>query len=119
MLAGWIGRNDGLAAARGQPVSELCCVVGAIGYELARGRNARQKRGRSGQIMGLSSRQGEGDGPARSIGQGMNFGRPSAARPADSMREGPPFAPAAERCALIWVESTAVVEITPLEPLRA
>lgn len=32
---------------------------------------------------------------------------------------GHTFAPAAERCALIWVESTAVVLTTPLEPDRA
>jgi|GEM_PF-7068733 len=30
----------------------------------------------------------------------------------------PPFAPAAERCALMWVESTAPVN-TPVEPVSA
>lgn len=100
VLAGWIWRDDSLAAALGQPVSELFGVIGAVGYELTGRGNARQKRGCPDQVMGLAGCQSEGDGPARSVGQGMNFGRPSAARPADGVLEIPPFAPAADRCAL-------------------
>lgn len=119
VLSRWIGRDDGFAALLGEPVAQLAGVIGAIGDQLAWGRNAREQRCQPNQVMDLPRGQGEGDGPAESIGQGMNFSRPSAARPADGVLEVPPFAPAAERCALTWVESTAVVLITPLEPLRA
>jgi hypothetical protein len=69
--------------------------------------------------MCLSWRDRQGNGTAERIGYGMNFSRPSAARSTDGLSEVPPFAPAAERCALMWVESTAVVETTTLFPVRA
>jgi len=114
-----IGRNDRLAATLGEPVTQLAGVISAIGDELLWDWDARQQRRYANQIMRLSWRQSEGDGPAQCVGQGMNFGRPSAARSTDGLFEVPPFAPAAERCALTCVESTAVVLITPLEPLKA
>jgi hypothetical protein len=67
----------------------------------------------------IAGGQGKGDRTAVLIGQGVNLSRPSAARSADGVPEVPPFAPAAERCALTWVESTAAAPITPLEPVRA
>jgi hypothetical protein len=118
MLAGGIGRNDGLAAALGQPIAQLAGVVGTVGDQLSGCRDALHQRRRADQIMGLSGRDGEGQRPAGVVGYGVNFGRPSAARAADGLLEVPPFAPAAERCALTWVESTAVVLTTPLDPLR-
>jgi hypothetical protein len=72
-----------------------------------------------GQVMDLPGRHGEGQGPIKGVGYGMNFSRPSAARAPDGLGEAPPFAPAVERCALTWVESTAVVPSTPLDPLKA
>lgn len=119
MLACWIGRDDGFAFSLGQPVPQFAGVIGAIGDEpLWDGYPPEQWRYPD-QIVGLSGRHGEGQGAAKTIGYGMNFGRPSAARSTDGLFEVPPFAPAAERCALTWVESTAVVLITPLDPLRA
>ncbi len=70
--------------------------------------------------MRLSWREREGYGAGQRIGYGMNFSRPSAARSTDCLFEVPPFfAPAAERCTLMWVESTAVVDTTKLLPVRA
>jgi len=119
VLACRIGRDDGLASALGQPVAELAGVVGPIGDQASRRGYAPEQGGYPDQIMGLPGGHGEGQRPAKIVGYGVNFGRPSAARSADGLLEGPPFAPAAERCALTWVESTAVVLITPLEPLKA
>ena len=119
MLSCRIGRDDGLASALGQPVPELAGVIGPIGDQALRRGYTPEQGGRSDQIVGLPGRHGEGQRPAKVVGYGMNFGRPSAARSADGLLEVPPFAPAAERCALTWVESTAVVLTTPLDPLRA
>jgi len=119
MLAGWIGRDDRLAAALGQPIAELAGVVGTVGDQLPRRGDAPEQRRHADQIVGLPGGEAEGQRPSGMIGYGVNFGRPSAARSADGVLEVPPFAPAAERCALMWVESTAVVLTTPLEPLRA
>ena len=66
--------------------------------------------------MRLARGQAERDGASEVIGQGVNLGRPSAARSADGVGEVPPFAPAAERCALTDVLSALVVPITPEEP---
>ena len=119
MLARWIGRDDGLAAALSQPAPELAGIVGPIGDQLSGRGDASEERRHADQIVGLPGRQGESQRPPNGIGYGVNFGRPSAARSPDGVLEGPPFAPAAERCALMWVESTAVELTTPLDPLRA
>lgn len=119
MLARRIGRDDSLAAALGEPVSELGGIVGPVGDQAPRGGNALQEGRRADQIVGLAGGESEGKGAAGGVGYGMNFGRPSAARSPDGVFEVPPFAPAAERWALTWVESTAVVLMMPLDPLRA
>ncbi len=119
VFAGWIWWNDGLASSLGQPVPELSGIVGAIGDQLAGCWDAPQQGRSAVQIVGLPRRHCEGERPAGMVGYGVNFGRPSAARSPDGLFEGPPFAPAAERCALTCVESTAVMLTTPLDPLRA
>lgn len=119
MLAGWVWRDDRLTSPFGQPVTELSGVIRPVGQEPFRGWDAFQKHGCADQIVRLSWRDRESDGTAQRIGYGMNFSRPSAARSTDCVFEVPPFAPAAERCALMWVESIAVVDTTTLLPVRA
>jgi hypothetical protein len=119
MLSGWIGWDDGLAAAFGQPVTELAGVIGSVGDQLPGCGNTPEEFRHADQVVDLARCEAQGYRSADMVGYGMNFGRPSAARSADGVFEVPPFAPAAERWALMWVESTAVVPITPLEPLRA
>ncbi len=115
-----VGRDDGFAAAFSKPVAELTGVIGTICEQALWGRDAQQQqRSDANQVVGLTGRQGKRDGPSDVIGYGVNFGCPSAARAADGLLVVPPFAPAAERCAFTWGESTDVVCITPLEPLRA
>jgi hypothetical protein len=53
------------------------------------------------QIVGVARRDQEGQGTAIIVCQRVDFGRLSAARATDGIVEGPPFAPAAERCALM------------------
>lgn len=119
MLARRMRRNDGLAAALAQPVAQALCVISPVRQQAARRGDARQERADTGQVVRLPCRQTERDRPPVFIGQGVNFGRPSAARTADRIDEGPPFAPLAERCALTDVLSTLVVPITPEEPDKA
>jgi hypothetical protein len=101
MLAGRVRWDDSLATSFGQPVPQLAGIVGPVCDQLPRGWDARQERTHADQIVGLPGRDGEGQRPPRVIGYGVNFGRPSAARSADGVFEAPPFAPAAERCALM------------------
>jgi hypothetical protein len=61
----------------------------------------------------------EGDRPATILGQRVDFGCTAAARAANRLFEVPPFAPAAERWALMWVESIDIVPIRPVEPVSA
>lgn len=116
MLAGGIWWNDGLTPSLGEPIAQPPRVIGAVREQAARGWNARQQLGHAGQIMRLARRQAKGDGPARCVGQGMNLGRPSAARSSDGLPIFPPFPPDAERCALTDVLSALVVPTTPEEP---
>ena len=114
-----MGWDHGLAAAFGKPQPQLSGIVGTVGDQPGRGADALEQRAGTDKIMRLPWREREGARAAQLIGQRVNLGRPSAARSADGVREVPPFAPLAERCALTWVESIAADEITPLEPVRA
>lgn len=116
---GWVWRYDGLASAFCQPVTQPPCVIGTVREQTAWDRDARQKLGDTGQVMCLARRQTKRNGPARLVGQGMNLGRPSAARPSNGLCILPPFPPDAERWALIEVMSALVVPTTPEEPDKA
>ena len=119
VLARWIWRDDRLTTSLIEPVAQLACIVGTISDQPFGRRDAAEEFASTDQVMGLAGRDSKGNRPTGMVAQGVNFGRPSAARSADGVLEVPPFAPAAERCALTWVESIAVVETTPLEPLKA
>ena len=120
VLACRVWRDDRFASTLCEPVAQSGGVVGAVRQKPGRGRYPVQKDFSSGQIVRMTGREREGQGSSRSIGYGMNLGRPSAARASDRLTEVPPFAPDAERWALMWVESmAAVVATTPLEPLSA
>ena len=118
VLARWIGRDDGLGSPLGEPVTQTCCIIGAVGQQFVAGAADGQQRLGTCEVMGVAGRQGEGDGAAPIIAQRVDFGRAPAARGANGVMTSPPFAPAAERWALMWVESTAPVN-TPVEPVRA
>jgi hypothetical protein len=119
MLAGWIGRDDGLAVSFGKLAATLAGLVGAVGDELAGRGDTWQACARADEILGVARRDGEGERTASLVGRRVNVGRPSAARAADRVNEVPPFAPVAEWCALTWVESMAADETTPLDRVRA
>ncbi len=119
MLACWIGRDYRLAATLGEPSAKLAGIVGTVGNQLVGYGDATQESSGANEVVGIAGRDREGERTPILIGQRVNLGRPSAARSPDRVDEVPPFAPAAERCALTWVESIAADEMTPLEPVRA
>lgn len=118
MLAGRVGRDDDIAPALCQPFAQLSGIVGAVGDQARGGRHPAQNLAEADQIMGLARSEAERQGAAPVIRQGVNLGRPSAARSSDGVGIVPPFAPAAERWALMCVLSADVVPMTPLEPVR-
>ena len=80
-------------------VAQAPGVVGAVGEETGRVRTAEQTAGTD-QVVGVAGREQQGSWTALVVGQRVDFGRSPAARAADGVGEGPPFAPAAERWAL-------------------
>lgn len=119
MFTCWVGWDNGLAATLGEPIPEFAGVVGAVGDQFSGRGNTLQESACANEIMGVAWRNREGDRSALLIGQRVNFSRPSAARASDRLDEVPPFAPAAERCALTCVESIDADKTTPLEPVSA
>lgn len=118
VLARGIRRDDGLCSSLGEPIPQTCSIIGAVGQQLVAGAADDEQRFGAGEIMSIAGRQGEGDGPAAIVAQRMDFRRSPAARGANGVMTSPPFAPAAERWALMWVESTEPVN-TPVDPVRA
>ena len=64
----------------------------------------RQQAARSIKIVNVPGRNHQSTRAADVIGQGVDLGRLPAARTANGVIERPPFAPAAERWALMYVE---------------
>ncbi len=100
MLPGRIWRDHGLDAACGQFVAQAPGVVGSIGQQTTRVANHADQTACTDQVMGVARSNQEGKRTADIVCQCVDFGGLPAARAADCIVEGPPFAPAAERWAL-------------------
>ncbi|CAG1770589.1 hypothetical protein BAC2_01151 [uncultured bacterium] len=118
MLARGVGRNDGLRSPLGEPIAQTCSIIGTVGQQLVVGAADGEQRLGAGEVVGIAGREDEGDRSTGIVAQRVDFGRSSATRGANGVMTSPPFAPAAERWALMWVESTEPVN-TPVEPVRA
>lgn len=70
-------------------------------------------------MVAVAGRDQEGDRAAANHGERVDFCDAPAARAADRLLAVPPFASAAERWALICVESIDIVPIRPVEPVKA
>jgi hypothetical protein len=114
MLARGVRRDDGVRAVLFEPIAQRAGIVGAVREQTATRLYDVEDSPRAGQIMDVARREHESDRPAEIVGQGMDFRRAPAARGANGVMMSPPFAPAAERCALMWVESTLPVKTTDL-----
>jgi len=119
VLAGWIWRDNRFDLPLREFLAQTVGVIGPVGENSFRLMAPREQAARSGQIVDVASRDQQDMGPTDIIGQRVDFGRLSAARAADGVVEGPPFAPAAERWALMYVESTEADPYIPVDPVKA
>lgn len=101
MLSGGIGRNDGLDASFGQNLAQAASVVGAIGQQGFGQMAGSQQTASAFEVVDVAGSDQQRPRAAAVVGQGVDFRGLPAARTADGVVEGPPFAPAAERWALM------------------
>lgn len=80
-------------------------VVPSIGDEPSDRPCGIDQGGGQADVVGIAAAEQQDAGAALVVGQPMQLGGSSAARAAYPLEEVPPFAPAAERCALTWVAS--------------
>jgi hypothetical protein len=84
----------------GDEPSEGIGIVGLVRDEPLQRPGEAQKVWRDGDVVQVAGCQQEDPWSPELIGQGVDRRRATAARAADGFVEGPPFPPAAERCAL-------------------
>lgn len=96
-LARGIGRDNGFRSACGKPVPELTGIISPIRKEPLGHRRASQHLGCADQIMRITGCHDKGTRTAEFVCQRMDLRCAASARGTDGVREGPPFAPAAER----------------------
>ena len=112
-----LGGDHRFDASSGDLIADGIGIVAAIGKKGCDPiLDHAEQRSEALHIVRLARRQTERDRSSNLVRQGMNLGRPSAARAPDRMGILPPFAPLAERCALMEVLSALVVPITPEDP---
>lgn len=121
IFARWIGRDDRLGSVLGKPCAQGSCVIGMVGEQVTGRSGDGHQVARAAQIVGSSRRQPQSARPPQRVGQCVNLGGTSAVGSADSLRQRPPFARDAERCALMCMLSIEAVTppIMPNEPIRA
>ena len=104
-LSGWVVGNDGAGAARDQEEAERVAVISGVGGAQPGGWERFDERPRDRRIAALARGYVQREGTTAAIDNSMDFCRSPAARAADRLVVGPPFPPAAERCALAVVLS--------------
>lgn len=119
MLAGRIGRDHRFCSAVRQPITQAVGIVSSVSQQSSGWRRSWQQLACGREIMAIAGGNQESDRTAVILGQRVDFGGAPAARAADPLLEVPPFAPAAERWALMWVASIDIVPIRPVEPVKA
>ena len=105
MLAGRVVGDHGLGAALDQEEPQPVAVIGPIGGTQPSGRQRFEQRLGERRITTLAWAYLEREGTAATVDNSMDFCRSPATRAADRLELGPPFPPAAERCALAVVLS--------------
>jgi hypothetical protein len=101
-----VGDDRGRAALE-KEAPQPVAVIGSVAGQGTTRRDGADQDGRNANIAALARRHFECDGSAAGIDDGVDFRRAPAARAANRLRVGPPFPPAAERCALAVVLSMA------------
>lgn len=101
MLAGRVWRDDGLDPPPGKHLPQASGIISTIGEKPFGLMSHREQTARPFEVVNVSGRNQQGARAANLVGQCVDLGRLSATRPTDGVVERPPFAPAAERWALM------------------
>jgi hypothetical protein len=101
MLAGRIGRDDGSDPSLREFLAQAVGVIGPVGKNPFGSMAHSEQATHSDKVVDVAGRDQQDMRTADIIGQRVDFRRLSAAGAADGIVEGPPFAPAAERWALM------------------
>ena len=101
MLSGWIWWDHRLDPSLREFLTQTIGVIGPVGENCLGLMAHCQQTTDPDEVMDVAGRDQQDMGAADIIGQGVDFCRLSAARAAEGVVEGPPFAPAAERWALM------------------
>ncbi len=99
--------DDGFGALLGQAVAQVVGVISAVGDQSSDRSRAIEKPSCDSDVVDIARRQDEDAGPAFAVRERVKLARLAAAGFAERLLEGPPFPPAAERCALMCVLSIA------------
>ena len=94
-------------------------IVGFVGVKDATARHPLEKVFGRPAVRRLATSETEGDRPAVTVGQGVDFGCAPATRAADRLLALPPLPPAAQRCAFTTDESIRIVAGGPPAAARA
>ena len=95
------GRNDRFGAQPCQSLAKAIGIVGLVGNQAADSAGEKEDIWSYRDIVQITRRQQQYPGSTKFVGQRMDCRRAAAARSTDRFPEGPPFPPAAERCALM------------------
>ena len=101
MLAGRIWRDDGFDPPLREFLAQASGIIGSVGDDALRPKPQGEQAASTVEVVNVSSCDQQGIRSPDLIGQRVDFGGLSPARAADGVVEGPPFAPAAERWALM------------------
>ena len=96
-LAVGLRGNDGRGSALDQPGSQGVAVVALVGDQIIRRRHGVDGQHGDLGIVGIAGRQQEDVGAAFLVADGVELGVPASLGRADTMSQGPPFAPPAVR----------------------
>ena len=100
--------------------ADRIAVIGLVGQKLVRGWSCVEHDGQHLDVGCLPGREREDERSALAVAQGMDLSRSTTAGATNRLTLLPPFsAPAAERCALIWVLSARSCRCVRLSPVKA
>ena len=80
-------------------------VVAAVGDQASHWAGPLEQGAGDADVVDIAGTQQQDAGAAQAVCQGVELARLAAAREAERLDVGPPFAPPAERWALMWVLS--------------
>ena len=108
--------DDGLGTAFGKPGTQIIAAIAFIADQFSRGRHGRDAGLGDLHIVNISGGYHQHAGTALHVADGVDLGVSPAACLADTIGQGPPFAPPAVRCALMQVLSMNNLSGTPSTP---